>query len=98
MMKGGSCATERCEPCQVGNQAALSGCFGVPQGSLPGAGSMVSGVEVVFDLTGYGLIRHTVSMNAGVRSGPPAVQARFLLSGEGWYVSRVIQKVAAAHV
>jgi len=30
----GSCAIKSRELCQVGNQAALSGVFGVPQGSL----------------------------------------------------------------
>ena len=38
MLKNGSCAIEGCEPCQVGNQAALSGLLDVPQGCLFGAG------------------------------------------------------------
>ena len=42
VMKGGSCATRGCEPCQVGNQAALSGLSGVPQGCLPGADRTVN--------------------------------------------------------
>ena len=29
---GGSCAAGRCEPCQAGNRAALSGMFHVPRG------------------------------------------------------------------
>ena len=37
MLKNGSCAIRGCEPCQVGNQAALSGLSGVPRGSLFGA-------------------------------------------------------------
>ena len=34
MLKNGSCAINGREPCQVGNQAALSGMFDVPRGSL----------------------------------------------------------------
>ena len=37
VLKDGSCAIRGCEPCQVGNQAALSGLSGVPQGRLSGA-------------------------------------------------------------
>ena len=37
VLKDGSCAIRGCEPCQVGNQAALSGLSGVPQGYLFGA-------------------------------------------------------------
>ena len=37
-LKSGSCAIEPCEPCQVGNQAALSSKFNVPRGSLLRAG------------------------------------------------------------
>ena len=37
VLKNGSCAIRGCEPCQVGNQAALSGLSGVPQGRLFGA-------------------------------------------------------------
>ena len=33
-LKFGSCATDVCEPCQVGNKAALSRMFRVPQGCL----------------------------------------------------------------
>ena len=42
MLKNGSCATRGREPCQVGNQAALSGLSGVPQGCLPGADRTVN--------------------------------------------------------
>ena len=38
----GSCATGGCEPCQVGNQAALSSLLRVPQGRLFGAGMAVT--------------------------------------------------------
>ena len=33
-LKSGSCAIGGCEPCQVGNQAALSNFSNVPRGSL----------------------------------------------------------------
>ena len=42
VLKDGSCAIENREPCQVGNQAALSGAFDVPQGSLFGARNTVN--------------------------------------------------------
>ena len=42
VLKDGSCATRGCEPCQVGNQAALSGLSGVPQGRLSGAEGAVN--------------------------------------------------------
>ena len=54
-MKGGSCAIERCEPCQVGNQAALSRLLDVPRGRLPGAVGYEDHVKVMFDLKVYGL-------------------------------------------
>ena len=44
MLMNGSCAMDGCEPCQVGNQAALSSSVDVPQGSLFGAGSVTSHV------------------------------------------------------
>ena len=37
VLKNWSCAIRGCEPCQVGNQAALSGLSDVPQGCLFGA-------------------------------------------------------------
>ena len=42
VLKGGSCAIRGCEPCQVGDQAALSGLSGVPQGCLFGADGAVN--------------------------------------------------------
>ena len=42
VLKDGSCATRGCEPCQVGDQAALSGLSGVPQGCLSGAEGAVN--------------------------------------------------------
>ena len=42
VLKDGSCAIRGCESCQVGNQAALSGLSGVPQGRLFGADGTVN--------------------------------------------------------
>ena len=42
VLKSGSCAIRGCEPCQVGDQAALSGLSGVPQGCLFGADGAVN--------------------------------------------------------
>ena len=56
MLKGGSLAIEGCEPCQVGNQAALSGYLDVPRVRLPGAGAAVNACKITFDLLVYGLI------------------------------------------
>ena len=42
MLKDGSCAIRGYESCQVGNQAALSGLSGVPQGCLFGANGTVN--------------------------------------------------------
>ena len=42
VLKNGSCAIRNREPCQVGNQAALSGKLDVPQGSLFGAETTVN--------------------------------------------------------
>ena len=50
VMKGGSCATRGCEPCQVGNQAALSGLSRVPQGRLFGADVVVNVCKGIIDL------------------------------------------------
>ena len=55
MLRNGSCAIEGCEPCQVGNQAALSSLFGVPQGCLFGAKSVVNVCKNILDLAMYGL-------------------------------------------
>ena len=43
VLKNGSCAIGNCEPCQVGNQAALSSDSNVPQGCLFGAEVPVNG-------------------------------------------------------
>ena len=51
----GSCAIERCESCQVGNQAALSSFFGVPRGRLSGAVTAFNTHEGMLELRVYGL-------------------------------------------
>ena len=56
MLKNGSCAIEYREPCQVGNQAALSGDFDVPQGSLFGAETTVNVHKSTVDDGVYDLI------------------------------------------
>ena len=56
MLKDGSCATRGCEPCQVGNQAALSGLSGVPRGRLSGAEVAVTVCRGMFDGKEYGSI------------------------------------------
>ena len=56
-LKDGSCAIGGCEPCQVGDQAALSGFPDVPRGCLSGVGGTVSVCRKAFDLMVYGLIR-----------------------------------------
>ena len=40
VLRGGSCAIGSCEPCQMGDQAALSGKPDVPRGCLPWAEGM----------------------------------------------------------
>ena len=60
MMKDGSFAIVCREPCQVGNQAALSGLSDVPRGSLLGADRYEDHVEVKFDFKVYGLILQSV--------------------------------------
>ena len=57
-MKDGSCAMRGREPCQVGNQAALSGLPCVPQGCLSGAEGAVTVRKDIFDKRVYGSIRH----------------------------------------
>ena len=47
---------ENREPCQVGNQAALSGLFHVPQGRLFGAGTAVNACNGIVDYGVYDLI------------------------------------------
>ena len=57
VMKDGSCAIRGCEPCQVGNEAALSGLSGVPRGRLFGAGKSVNVCKGLFEGEVYGSIR-----------------------------------------
>ena len=50
VLKNGSCAMKNREPCQVGNQAALSGAFYVPQGCLFGAKCAVNACKFASNL------------------------------------------------
>ena len=51
-----SCAIVGCEPCQVGDQAALSSFDDVPQGCLSRADDKGKHMEGLFDLRVYDLI------------------------------------------
>ena len=75
MLKNGSCAIESREPCQVGNQAALSGEFDVPQGCLFGAEAAVNAhkstvEDGVYDLIGRLSRRKGVNACQGARFSP----------------------------
>ena len=59
VLKDGSCAIRGCEPCQVGNGAALSGLSGVPRGCLSGAERAVNACKGFFEVEVYGSIRHS---------------------------------------
>ena len=59
MLKSRSCAIEGREPCQVGNQAALSGLFDVPQECRLGADVAVTVCKRQFDIRAYGSVRGT---------------------------------------
>ena len=59
VMKDGSCAIRGCEPCQVGNGAALSGLSGVPQGCLSGAERAVNACKGFIEGEVYGSFRHS---------------------------------------
>ena len=59
VLKNGSCAIRGCEPCQVGNGAALSGLSSVPQGCLFGAEMAVNACKSFFEGEVYGSIRHS---------------------------------------
>ena len=56
VLKNWSCAIKNRELCQVGNQAALSGAFDVPQGSLFGAETVESAHKSIVDNRVYDLI------------------------------------------
>jgi len=56
MMKDGSCAIGAREPCQVGDQAALSGVTDVPQGCLSGVSETYFRMDRLFEFAVYGLI------------------------------------------
>ena len=55
-LKNWSCAIENREPCQVGNQAALSGAFDVPQGRLFRASATVNACGSIVEIWVYDLI------------------------------------------
>ena len=63
VLKDGSCAIKNREPCQVGNQAALSGAFDVPQGHLFGARGAVNACNGIVEFSVYDLIHRP---NGGV--------------------------------
>ena len=56
VLKNGSCAIKNREPCQMGNQAALSGAFDVPQGRLFGAGDAVNACNGIVEFSVYDLL------------------------------------------
>ena len=56
MMKDGTCAIGAREPCQVGDQAALSGVADVPQGRLSGVFGPYFRMYHLFEFAVYGLI------------------------------------------
>ena len=58
-LKNGSCAIRGCEPCQVGNEAALSGLSGVPQGCLFGAEIAVNACKDSIEREVYGSFRRS---------------------------------------
>lgn len=57
VLKDGSCAIRGCEPCQVGNGAALSGLSSVPRGCLFGAVKAVNACKGCIEGEVYGSIR-----------------------------------------
>ncbi len=67
----GSCAIGCCEPCQVGDQAALSSFPDVPQGCLSRVGGRASVHKFGFDITVYGLIRALEISASGSSCGDP---------------------------
>ena len=67
-LKSGSCAIAHREPCQVGDQAALSGIRSVPRGCLLRVKSLVFAEELVrfFGVWSYFLIFQEVAYASGV--------------------------------
>ena len=78
VMKDGSCAIRGCEPCQVGNGAALSGLSGVPQGCLFGAEIAVNACKSFFEGEVYGSIRRSEFYSARMRRNYCVPPARFV--------------------
>ena len=90
-LKDGSCAIGGCEPCQVGDQAALSGFPNVPRGCLSGVGGTVSVCRGLFDSLVYGLIR-ALELFCGLLRATAAEPAFF--RREEPYVSRFVPQMA----
>ena len=85
VMKNGSCAIDGCEPCQVGNQAALSSSVDAPRGCLFGAAWTKCVHDLLFDFWVYGRILRVIlhcSRNLAERGGECA--------------SGIVQKVSTA--
>ena len=60
VMKNGSCAIDGCEPCQVGNQAALSSSVDAPRGCLFGAEWTKCVHDLLFDFWVSGRILRVI--------------------------------------
>ena len=101
MLKNGSCAMRGREPCQVGNQAALSGLSCVPRGCLSGAEKAVNACTSCFEVEVYGSIRHSEVFILRAYAVVFAYRSRFsffIAKCKGaFYVGlpRFIQKVAS---
>ena len=96
-LKNGSCAIRGCEPCQVGNGAALSGLSGVPQGCLFGAEAVVNACKGLFEGEVYGSFRHSEFLFCAYAENFCVPLALFIFRKGSKYVrlSRFIQKVAS---
>ena len=81
VLKGGSRAIGGREPCQVGDQAALSGLTDVPRGCLPGAGYGVTVRKRGFEGRKYGSFRYIEHMLLRER-GRAVPRALFCIEGD----------------
>ena len=94
VLKDGSCAIRGCEPCQVGNEAALSGLSGVPRGCLFGAEKAVNACKGFIEGEVYGSIRH--SEDFILRAYCSRFYFYFFVIGAKYVgIPRFIQKVAS---
>ena len=89
----GSCAINGCEPCQVGNQAALSSMFDVPRGSLSRAGYAVNAYRRLHDFRVYDLI-----MRLNGRGEANDLPSLHFLGGEVGNVSGTVQEMASRYI